>query len=196
VRICGDQLLAHRAKNEEILDPSAICLTVQALEASGVLDFALDNWLLKDDATKINKEDSERSHKLTAKTGDYHGANGADGNQSLSTPPPNPAPTGGNVVLPYGVMMYYCWSHGLGKNKQHISLTCTFKKDGHVDMATADNMQGAATRSDTAPPAHPQAVRLLDPDGEGSRRRYLQLVKQCSMNCVINLFVNKFLILV
>jgi hypothetical protein len=27
-------------------------LTIDALEASGVFDFALDNWRLKDDATK------------------------------------------------------------------------------------------------------------------------------------------------
>jgi hypothetical protein len=149
VRIRDAQLLAKRA-NEEILDPAAIRLTVQALEASGVFDFALDNWRLKDDATKtmlsfkehINKEDSERNRKLTAKTGGYHGANGADGNRPRDTPPPNPTPTSGTVVLPNGVMMYYCWSHGLGKNKQHTSSTCTFKKDGHIDTATADNMQG------------------------------------------------------
>jgi hypothetical protein len=64
MRIRDVQLLAHQA-NEEILDPAAIRLTVQAVEASGVFDFALDNWRLKDDATKmmlsfkdhINKKD-------------------------------------------------------------------------------------------------------------------------------------------
>jgi hypothetical protein len=121
VRIRDAQLLAHRA-NEEILDPAAVRLTVQALEASGVFNFALDKWRLKDDATKmmlsfkehINKEDSERNRKLTAKTGGYHGANGVDGNRPRGMPPPNPTPTSGNVILPNGVMMYYCWLHGLG----------------------------------------------------------------------------------
>jgi hypothetical protein len=111
------QLLAHQA-NEEILDPAAIRLTVQALEASAVFNFALDNWRLKDDATKtilsfkehINKEDSECNRKLTAETGAYHGAHGADGNHPRGTPPPNPAPTSGHIILPNGVIMYYCWS--------------------------------------------------------------------------------------
>jgi hypothetical protein len=48
LRIRDAQLLAHQA-NEEILDPAAIRLTVQALEASsGVFDCTLDNWRLKD----------------------------------------------------------------------------------------------------------------------------------------------------
>jgi hypothetical protein len=149
LRISTAQELAHRAK-DEIKDSVAIRLTIDALEASGVFTFALDNWRLKDDATKtlasfkehFNKEDSERERKLTAKTGGYHGANGADGHRPRDTPPPNPAPTNGSVALPNGVKMYYCWSHGLGINKQHTSPTCTFKKDGHIDTATADNMQG------------------------------------------------------
>jgi hypothetical protein len=60
------QELAHHDR-DEIKDIVAICLTINALEASGVFDFALDNWCLKDDATKMlasfkehfNKEDSE-----------------------------------------------------------------------------------------------------------------------------------------
>jgi hypothetical protein len=191
VRICDAQLLAKCA-NEEILDPAAIRLTVQALDALGVFDFALDNWRLKDNATKtmlsfkeqINKEDSERNCKLSAKTGGYHGANGADGNHPRDTPPPNPTPTSGSVVLPNGVKMYYCWSPGLGINKQHTSPTCTFKKDGHIDTATADNTQGGCNLI-MGPPAVSAATfpRLAHrPDGEGSRWRYQQLVKQCSMN--------------
>jgi hypothetical protein len=42
--------------------------------------------------------------------------------------------------------MYYCWSHGLGINQQHTSPMCTFKKDGHIDTATANNMQGGCNR--------------------------------------------------
>jgi hypothetical protein len=107
------QELAHHAR-DEITDPVAIRLTIDALEASGVFDFALDNWRLKDDATKMlasfkehfNKEDAERQCKLTAKTGGYHGAHGADGNGPRDTPPPNATPTSGSVVLPDGVKMY------------------------------------------------------------------------------------------
>ena len=38
--------------------------------------------------------------------------------------------------------MYYCWTHGLGKNRNHTSATCNNKAEGHKDEATADNMLG------------------------------------------------------
>ena len=38
--------------------------------------------------------------------------------------------------------MYYCWTHGLGKNRKHTSATCNNKAEGHKDEATADNMMG------------------------------------------------------
>jgi len=171
-RIITAQELAHRATDaDEITDGVAMRLTIDALEASGVFDFALDNWRLKDDATKtmatfkehFNKENAERQRKLTAKTGGYHGAHGADGNRPRDTPPPTPAPSSGTVTLPNGVMMYYCWSHGLGINPQHTSPNCTYKKDGHIATATADNMQGGSNRimgprqprSRDVPPAGP-----------------------------------------
>jgi hypothetical protein len=111
----------------------------------------------------FNKENAERQRKLTAKTGGYHGAHGADGNRPRDTPPPTPAPSSGTVTLPNGVMMYYCWSHGLGINPHHTSPTCTYKKDGHIATATADNMQGGSNRimgprqprSHDVPPAGP-----------------------------------------
>ena len=37
---------------------------------------------------------------------------------------------------------YYCWTHGLGFNKDHTSLTCTKKAEGHKEDATILNMQG------------------------------------------------------
>jgi hypothetical protein len=106
---------------------------------------------LKDDATKtmasfkehFNKEDSERKRKLTAKSGGYHGAHGADSNRPW----------------------YYCWSHGLGIDKQHTSPTCTFKKDGHIDTATADNVQGRCNLI-MGPPR--QRRRDVPPAGKGT----------------------------
>jgi hypothetical protein len=188
VRITTAQELAHHAR-DEITDHVAIHLTIDALEASGVFDFALDNWRLKDNATKMlatfkehfnNKEGAERERKLTAKTGGYHGAHGADGNLPRDTPPLNPAPTSGSVVLPNDVKMYYCWSHGLGINKQHTSPKCTFKKDGHIDTATAQHA-GRMQPDHGTPPASGAATfprPAHGPDGEGSRRRYQRLVKQ------------------
>ncbi len=38
--------------------------------------------------------------------------------------------------------MYYCWSHGLGKNPEHTSRKCRHPKEGHQETATADNMEG------------------------------------------------------
>jgi hypothetical protein len=148
LRIRDAQVFATRA-NEPIGDDAAIRHTLKALEASGVFTFALDNWRLKDDATKtmasfkehFTKEDKERGRKLTAQTGGYHGANAADSGHPPSTPA-TPTPPSAHVNLGNGVKMYYCWSHGLGKNKEHTSPMCNFKKDGHVDTATANNMQG------------------------------------------------------
>jgi hypothetical protein len=85
LRICNAQVLIHIAK-EPIKDAATIHLTLLSLEASSVFDFALDNWHLKDDATKtmdtfkehFNKEDKECERKLTAKTGGFCGANTAN----------------------------------------------------------------------------------------------------------------------
>ena len=41
---------------------------------------------------------------------------------------------------------YYCWSHGIGLNKNCTSGTHSNKKDGHKDDATADNMMGGCDR--------------------------------------------------
>jgi hypothetical protein len=38
--------------------------------------------------------------------------------------------------------MWYCWSHGLGKNRAHFSKQN--KKPGHQDTATVDNRMGGS----------------------------------------------------
>jgi hypothetical protein len=167
LRIRDAQALARHAQ-EPILDDAAIRLTVLALEATGVFTFALDNWRLKDDATKtmaafkehFSKENEERIRKLTAKTGGYHGAHSATA--VPTNPDSNSAPTTANpdssaatttaqpstvtplphVLLTSGVKMYYCWSHGLSKNANHTGFTCTNRSEGHIESATADNIQG------------------------------------------------------
>ena len=149
LRLRDAQTLAIRA-GEPITDAAAIRLTVLALETTGVFDFALDNWRLKPDATKtlasfkehFNKENEERVRKLTAKTGGFHGVHSVEpvpvpNAAILVTPPPSP-----HVVLPSGTKMYYCWSHGLSKKAAHTSATCSNRKDGHIETATADNLQG------------------------------------------------------
>ena len=56
---------------------------------------------------------------------------------------------GDRVKKPYSkthCMGAYCWSHGwhlVGKN--HNSMTCTFKKEGHKPEATFDSIMGGTT---------------------------------------------------
>jgi hypothetical protein len=157
VRIRDAQALAKHAK-EPITDDAAMRLTIIALENTGVFTFALDNWRLKEDATKtmpafkehFSKENDERVRNLTAQTGGYHGSHSAAAiltpdsasaaatttttQPSTSTPP--------HVVLNNSVKMYYCWTHGLSKNSNHNGFTCTSRAEGHIESATADNMQG------------------------------------------------------
>jgi hypothetical protein len=107
----------------------------------------------------------ERVRKLTAKSAGFHGANTAGevppadqrgtgvavtpGTAETPPPPPPGDASAHAAVLPpgaintnNGAIMYYCWTHGLGKNPGHTSSTCQNRADGHIATATADNMQG------------------------------------------------------
>ena len=108
----------------------------------------------------------ERIHILTAAGGGFHGANlaivptptdiQATIEQAVATavaaayaatsPPttPTPAPAPAPNVLSNNVQLYYCWSHGLGRNRNHTSATCNRKRDGHKDEATINNMMGGS----------------------------------------------------
>ncbi len=41
-----------------------------------------------------------------------------------------------------GVPITYCWSHGITKNLNHNSMTCSMKKEGHKDQSTLTNRMG------------------------------------------------------
>ena len=45
-------------------------------------------------------------------------------------------------MVPVTEEMFYCWTHGLGYNKEHTSATCTAPQAGHVRNATVFNKQG------------------------------------------------------
>jgi hypothetical protein len=90
-------------------------------------------------------ENKERLRKLTAKSVGYHGSHNADiivprlpGTAAVTTP----ALASPSVDVGNGLKMYYCWSHGLGKNEKHTSATCEHPKDQHKNNATAYKMQG------------------------------------------------------
>lgn len=155
------------AAQEPIPDAAAIRLILNVLEKTGIFTDALAVWRRKPEAdhtlanfkAHFTAENKERVRVLTAQTAGFHGANAASGMQP-STTPPGPTPTliaaatatssaslastvtSGSVLTNDTVSMYYCWSHGLGKNAAHTSATCLNKKEGHKTDATADNMKG------------------------------------------------------
>jgi hypothetical protein len=159
-RIRDAQRLATKA-NEPITDGGAIRLTITALENTGVFESALELWHLKPEADKTMDnfkkhfctKNKARLAKLTAQTAGYHGAHAASSVSpsvtTTSTPPaPRPAnnavaATTPSVLTDDSVQMYYCWSHGLRKNKEHTSRTCQRPKEGHCETVTANkNMMG------------------------------------------------------
>jgi hypothetical protein len=142
-------------------DVSTINSLLTMFEKSGLLTTTtekfrlrtLNEWqmaIFKDDVTVGNKE---RLRKLTAGTAGYHGAHVA----TIVPPPPGHSPETAAalaartnqppaVTVPVeGKQLYYCWSHGLTPFANHTSLTCTNKKPGHIDTATASNLQGGNT---------------------------------------------------
>ena len=158
--ISNAQTLATSA-GELILNALAMRLTLLALESTGVFDSALHDWHIKNEADKMldnfkfhfNSENEERLCKLTAQTAGYHGAHTAAETPATTTTdsnvtsgarvvptPINTGPPQHGIHLNNNVTMYYCWSHGLGKNPAHTSTTCNNHHEGHHEEATADNM--------------------------------------------------------
>lgn len=90
-------------------------------------------WTFANLRTDFNRADKERRRKLTARDAGYTStlpaANAAKEEKEKDT---KNGPT----------QWYYCWSHGLGRNKDHTSKTCKNRKEGHKEEATIDNMMG------------------------------------------------------
>jgi hypothetical protein len=76
-----------------------------------------------------------------------------------STPSPRTQPAPSSPSTPAGgIQLFYCWTHGMGKNHAHTSSTCQRKAPGHQDTATYDNMQGGNdTLQRARPPRNPNA---------------------------------------
>jgi len=162
------------AANEPITDATVIRLTLPIFEKTGVFGTVTEKWRDRPDAewtfvnfkTHFEKGNKERLRKLTAKTAGYHGANSAlptsDTSSVTDTLPTtiitDTASQGtaaaattlttdtASVRTNNNVTMYYCWSHGLGKNRGHTSATCHNKREGHQDTATADKMMSGNNR--------------------------------------------------
>jgi hypothetical protein len=154
------------AADQPITDSAAICLTLPVFEMTGVFASAVDKWghnkpitdqTLANFKTNFNFENKERLRsKLTAQTAGFHGPNQAAVIPSSPTPAPAvefaatpgqhnpPAPP---AVAINNIKIYYCWTHGLGKQSAtHTSTTCANPGEGHKHDATILNMMGGNNR--------------------------------------------------
>lgn len=128
------------AGDDPISDPAYIRALLKVFDQSGVFGTAIHEWKLKPAAQRTpenlkihfmtaNKE--RLRHNTTAKS-ILNQANAAAKTETTKTAPTGEAITG----------MWYCWSHGLGYNKDHTSATCTDPAPGHQRDATCFQKKG------------------------------------------------------
>jgi hypothetical protein len=145
-----------------IADVTIITLTLAMIEKTGLLATTTEKFRLRPlaewsfAAFKLDfvRGNKERIRRLTAGDAGYHGAHNAVSTPPSSTPAPalaaavvTPAsttavPPAARHVSVEGGKMYYCWTHGLSSMRNHTSLTCLHKAEGHQDDATAFRMKG------------------------------------------------------
>jgi hypothetical protein len=149
---------------EPISNMAAIRLTLTVFEKTGVFASAVDKWrdkpvadqTLPNFTTHFNFENKERLRKATAQTAGFHGANQA----AIVPPSPNIAlaatPHIAPVVTVGEIKMYYCHTHGLGKNPAHTSASCSNPAPEHKTAATISNMMGGNNRISIGRPRQPR----------------------------------------
>lgn len=142
--------------NVPIPDVTIVTLTLAMIEKTGLLattteKFRLrpvDEWTIPVFKTEFQLGNKERIRRLTAGDAGFHGAHAA---VTTPAPPtesaaaavtPLPPPAVARHVTVEGGKMYYCWTHGLSPNRNHTSLSCHHKAEGHKDDATAFKMKG------------------------------------------------------
>ena len=124
--------------------------------------------------TYFTTEDNERLRRLTASQAGFQSAHSVGPPPGYSLPPPSVANTSittltspslaamaisGALARPppptnstsHGTTMYYCWTHGFGRNHTHTSATCRAPADGHCPSATFANTMGGNTRMYVSP---------------------------------------------
>ena len=137
---------------------TVITLTLAMFEKTGLLSTTTEKFRLRPMAewtydifqADFKLGNQERIRKLTAGMAGYHGANHVSGTNNPTTPAPpsaaaaiTPATTASSATVSVeGGKMYYCWTHGLSPAKNHTSMTCLRKAEGHKDDATAFKMKG------------------------------------------------------
>ena len=144
-----------------LADLTVITLTLAMIEKTGLLATTTEKFRLRPIAewslavfkAEFQLGNKERIRRLTAGAAGFHGAHNA-----VSTPPPNEpvlaiaaaaitpvsttTPPAARYVSVEGGKMYYCWSHGLSAHRNHTSISCVNKLEGHRDDATAFRMYG------------------------------------------------------
>jgi hypothetical protein len=137
------------AGTEPLTNITVLHLTLAALEKAGVYDHPLTIWRDKPDAERtwekfvphIERGEKERRRLLTAATTGYHGANAA------VTPDVAHLAAAATTTTRFQYntcQLYYCWTHGLNRNPNHDSASCTTKSSSHKDDATLDNRKGGS----------------------------------------------------
>ena len=141
-----------------IPDITIITLTLTMIEKTGLLATTtekfwlrpIDEWTVARFKSEFQLGNKERIRRLTAGDAGFHGAHQA----AIVPPPPTavaaaavtpvaaPLAASRPVVVEGRGKMYYCWTHGLSPHRNHTSLTCHRKADGHKDDATAFKMKG------------------------------------------------------
>ena len=145
-------------EHDPITELTGLRAITKQLADTGAYALALEAWHLKAKPEKtlaaahayFTVIDKARLRNVTSKDAGYHAANNTTflpPNQKRKTGEAMPptAPITGTTTGPNEVM-YYCWSHGLGKSPNHTSQSCRVPAAGHVRTATAGNLQGGCTQ--------------------------------------------------
>ena len=142
------QFAQHQA-GEAISDDATMRLTIKMFKSVNIFSDYIRTWREKEEAAKTfvnfktHFKQAHKTHKET-RTAEQAGFSGATTSHSAPACTSTSEPV--HVLTNNNIKMYYCWSHGLGKNSRHTSATCNRKKEGHQDTATADNMMGGCDR--------------------------------------------------
>jgi hypothetical protein len=136
---------------DPITEQTAVRAALQNLENTGVFTDAIRDWrkiplaerTMGNLKTFFTLADNERKRALTTRSAGYHQA-------ATVSIAPTTVPDNNNIALAAAptpmvkieTKIFYCWSHGLGPNKEHTSATCNAKQRGHRDTATIYNMLG------------------------------------------------------
>jgi hypothetical protein len=147
---------------EALTEKAIIRLTLPCFESTGLFthgvttwrDVAETDWTLATYKAHFNKANRDRAYAVTIQSAGFHGANAATSSPTNRVVTTVPAPT--LTIHPDTINFYWCWSHGLGKNPNHTSLTCNHPKEGHQTAATFSNpMSGNRNFANTRAPRQP-----------------------------------------